>query len=261
MKTDNFFFATLLVFFTGVFASASAQAQATIDQNRALAGNVTPGDAPGFPVTLSVPGSYKLTGNLVVPAGVSGIVMSASGITLDLNGFNVSGPGACVRNEGSFAVTCSGISGNTWGIESQGGGNTARNGSVRGFFAGLRYAGADQLENILTEHNLAAGVLSAGFDGARTLIRGLRSQLNGGDGFVVSAALIQNSTAASNGSNGITGTRIVVYDTVSVNNKQAGFTGNNVVVGRTMAEANKGGDYVSTFSSGNNVKGSSSIPF
>src|SRR6185436_8638324 len=35
-----------------------------IDQNRALAGNVTPGDAPGFPVTISQPGSYKLSGNL-----------------------------------------------------------------------------------------------------------------------------------------------------------------------------------------------------
>jgi hypothetical protein len=39
-----------------------------IDQNRALAGNVTPGDNPGFPVTLSLPGSYRLSGNLTAPA-------------------------------------------------------------------------------------------------------------------------------------------------------------------------------------------------
>ena len=38
-----------------------------IDQNHALAGNVTPGDTPGFPVTISQPGSYRLTGNLIVP--------------------------------------------------------------------------------------------------------------------------------------------------------------------------------------------------
>ena len=30
-----------------------------IDQNKALAGNVTPGDTPGFPVTISLPGSYR----------------------------------------------------------------------------------------------------------------------------------------------------------------------------------------------------------
>jgi hypothetical protein len=37
-----------------------------IDQNRALAGGVTPGDAPGFPVTISQHGSYRLSGNLTV---------------------------------------------------------------------------------------------------------------------------------------------------------------------------------------------------
>jgi hypothetical protein len=34
-----------------------------IDQNKALAGNVTPGDTPGFPVIISQPGSYRLDSN------------------------------------------------------------------------------------------------------------------------------------------------------------------------------------------------------
>ena len=33
-----------------------------IDQSRALAGNVTPGDTAGFPITISQPGSYRLDG-------------------------------------------------------------------------------------------------------------------------------------------------------------------------------------------------------
>ena len=33
-----------------------------INQARALAGGVTPGDTPGFPVTVSQSGSYRLTG-------------------------------------------------------------------------------------------------------------------------------------------------------------------------------------------------------
>ena len=65
-----------------------------IDQNKALAGNVTPGDAPGFPVTITQPGSYRLSGNLVVPNEfTTGIVVTASAVSIDLNGFGIFGPG------------------------------------------------------------------------------------------------------------------------------------------------------------------------
>ena len=65
-----------------------------INQSNALAGNVTPGDAPGFPVTISQPGSYQLSSNLVVsdPA-VDAILITVNGVTLNLNGFTITGPG------------------------------------------------------------------------------------------------------------------------------------------------------------------------
>src|SRR6266850_592227 len=63
-----------------------------IDQNRALAGNVTPGDAPGFPISITQPGSYRLSGNLTVPAATNGIEISASNVTIDLNGFSILEP-------------------------------------------------------------------------------------------------------------------------------------------------------------------------
>lgn len=65
-----------------------------IDQAKVMAGFITPGDTPGFPATISQPGSYRLTGNLNVPNGVSGIALAASGITLDLGGFGIFGTGA-----------------------------------------------------------------------------------------------------------------------------------------------------------------------
>src|SRR5205807_10412712 len=67
-----------------------------IDQNRALAGNVAPGDAPGFPITISQAGSYRLSGNLTVadPNAVA-IQITADFVTLDLNGFSVIGPNVC----------------------------------------------------------------------------------------------------------------------------------------------------------------------
>ena len=60
-----------------------------IDQARALAGNVTPGDAPGFPVTISQPGSYRLSSNLTVPSGQNGIQVAAQLVSIDLNGFSI----------------------------------------------------------------------------------------------------------------------------------------------------------------------------
>jgi hypothetical protein len=39
---------------------ANTKGVVLIDQSRALAGNVTPGDNSGFPVTISQPGTYQL---------------------------------------------------------------------------------------------------------------------------------------------------------------------------------------------------------
>jgi hypothetical protein len=70
-------------------SASAANGIVEIDQEKALTGGVTPDDAPGFPVTLSEPGSYRLTGDLEIPGGVHGIVVEADGLTLDLGGFRV----------------------------------------------------------------------------------------------------------------------------------------------------------------------------
>src|ERR1022692_224651 len=80
-----------------------------ISQVQALAGNVTPGDAPGFPVTISVPGSYRLSGNLTVPdQNTTAIQIAADNVTIDLNGFSILGPTVCT---GTPAVTSCGPKG------------------------------------------------------------------------------------------------------------------------------------------------------
>jgi hypothetical protein len=74
-----------------------------INQANALAGNVTPGDVPGFPVTISQAGSYRLTGNLsVADVNTTAILITAENVTLDLNGFTISGPNACTFD----GITC-----------------------------------------------------------------------------------------------------------------------------------------------------------
>ena len=72
-------------------AAFAADGVIEINQARAMAGGVTPGDTPGFPVTISLPGSYRLTGNLTTTStNDAGILLGADNVTIDLNGFAIS---------------------------------------------------------------------------------------------------------------------------------------------------------------------------
>jgi hypothetical protein len=71
------------------FPAAAVDGEILINEAKVNAGGITPGDTAGFPVTISRPGRYKLSGNLAVPAGISGIEVTANDVTIDLNGFTV----------------------------------------------------------------------------------------------------------------------------------------------------------------------------
>src|SRR5262245_38474761 len=77
-----------------------------INQVAVFAGGITPGDTPGFPATLSQPGSYRLTGNLDVTKmqngnpqpsseNITAILVTADDVQIDLNGFAIIGPVTC----------------------------------------------------------------------------------------------------------------------------------------------------------------------
>ena len=89
----------------GVLALALARPALAVDgvieinQTRAVAGGVTAGDTAGFPVTISASGSYRLTSDLQVGTSANfGITIGAADVTLDLNGFNIVGPGSLNAN-------------------------------------------------------------------------------------------------------------------------------------------------------------------
>jgi hypothetical protein len=151
-----------------------------IDQNRALAGNATPGDTPGFPVSITQPGSYRLAGNLTVPnANTTAIEITASDVTIDLNGFSIRGPVTCV---GFPAVTSCAPAGSGFGIFSSGFFNIAvHNGTVRG----------------MGDHGIFLT------SGSGQLVKNVRAQSNGQTGIFVASGIVSHSTATSNGLNGI----------------------------------------------------------
>jgi len=209
-----------------------AQAQISIDQNRALAGSVTPGDAPGYPVTLSVPGAYKLTGNLVVPASTDGILIAAPNVTLDLNGFSIVGPVVCTG--AGNALTCAGIKQGS-GITHYSGmsGTTIRNGTVRGF--GITGVGADTGATINHVTAISNGGHGIAVYGNSTVSNSMASD-NGDTGFLLlSGGVITNSRSHNNKSFGV---RVDSYT-----------SGGNVEMGGAVrdsyASRNGGGGFIS----------------
>jgi hypothetical protein len=86
------------------------------------------GDPAGFPVTINQTGSYRLTGNLTVPANMTAISINVPHVTLDLGGFEVKGPNSC---SGTPVASCSTTDGNA-GILSNNYGTVVRNGNVIG---------------------------------------------------------------------------------------------------------------------------------
>jgi hypothetical protein len=86
---------TALALYTALIATpaAAVDGEILLTQTRALQGGITPGDAPGFPITLTQPGAYKFASNITPPPGQDGIEVKEADITIDLNGFRLHGMG------------------------------------------------------------------------------------------------------------------------------------------------------------------------
>jgi parallel beta-helix repeat protein len=83
-----------MLFTFGIAQSASAmETEVMLNQDLAMKGGVTPGDGPGFPITITQPGRYVLTSNLYPAANEIGIEIKVHDVTLDFNGFRLHGSG------------------------------------------------------------------------------------------------------------------------------------------------------------------------
>ena len=153
----------------------SAVGVVTIDQDKAANGGVTIGDNPGFPVTISEPGSYRLESNLVVPdTNTTAIEITADGVTIDFNGFAIAGPNVC-----SSAAVCNFNNGTGHGITS-----TAKNvavfgGTISGLGGlGVRVGRNGHIERMRFNNN-GSTAIAVGQD---SLVSDCTADLNGGYG-------------------------------------------------------------------------------
>lgn len=163
-----------------------------INQARAVAGGVTPGDGANFPVTLDRPGSYRLTGNLTVTSeNATAIVITSGNVTVDLNGFAI----AC--NTG--VAPCP--SGSGVGIDANQENVTIINGTVRDMGGNGITAGAHaRIENVRALGNHSNGIST----GSGSLLTDNIANNNGNDGLTSGqASTITNNTTRNNGRGGI----------------------------------------------------------
>ncbi len=181
-----------------------------IDQSKALAGNVTPGDTPGFPITLSKPGSYKLTGNLVLPdANTDGIVSTAGNVSIDLNGFTISGPTRCDWDKSNGGVLCDDL-GSAIGILLTGEDNAVRGGGIVGMGSQGIVIKSGIVENLQVRHAGWRGI--AGSQGS----------------------IMRNNTVAFIGSAGISGGVDTVISGNTVTSTGSGIASSGLVTGNAV---------------------------
>lgn len=151
-----------------------------INEACAVSTGCFPGDTPGYPVTITQSGSYRLTGSLT-PSGLSAntdmVSISATDVTLDLNGFEIVHIQSCTNDP---PTSCT-LSGTGRGIA---GGNhvTLRDGVVRnavshgielgwfGSISGVRVSGCggsgvvvanhSRIDDAIVASNLGGGVFA-----------------------------------------------------------------------------------------------------
>jgi hypothetical protein len=246
-----------------------------IDQNKAMTGNVTPGDAPGFPVMISLPGSYKLAGNLTVPdANTTAIVIAADHVTIDLNGFAILGPVDCTAGFPCAPVSTQAAYGVVAGSDTPPKSYyniTVRNGTIQGMGSdGVHLLGDSfRVEDLHVRSNGLSGIVVRSIGGPNRqdnlIVHHNTVQLHSGYGIKTYAGVITDNTISDSGFEGISvqvGGGTVARNLVSRSASFGmGLTPSVSYYGNTMVDNNGGGLQVGGgINTGQNVCGSAICP-
>jgi len=207
------------------------------------------GDSAGFPVTITASGSYRLTGNLVVPfAGLTAISISASGVTLDLNGFSIRGKSSYA---GLPSTTCTNP-GDGIGVEATGSDVQVSNGFVIGMGStGVSLGPNSRVERVTVEDCCGSGIAI----GIASSVDESVVNRNFGHGIVAGAAArVSNCVATGNGGSGVTSftgaTRLSVEGCIAAANGADGiFGGQRSRVSGSLTSSN-GDDGIGLLDSG-----------
>ncbi|MGE5116453.1 MAG: hypothetical protein ACM3N6_08180 [Betaproteobacteria bacterium] len=188
----------------------------------------------GYPITLSQPGSYRLGSSLIVPAGFDGIVVAPGiDVTIDFNGYAISGPAACAKDRPCY------LPGGTAGVRAGSGSSVLlHGGTVRGFsqmgVGSVSSSARLQLEDMRLSGN-AYGVYAS-----RLTARRVQADDNALSGIVGREGSVAQSLAMNNGDSGIDVLAGSVVGNQAYLNASAGMhLGGGVASTRNSAMANQ----------------------
>ena len=166
-----------------------------------------------------------------MPAGPKGIVISVPNVTLDLNGYMVSGPMTCPDMQPAGAMCSMGYASSAQGIQIVAGDATVRNGTVRGFqSSGISVQeGGNSFVDLRLEHN-AYGIFGSGLH-KQSFVTRVSAERHMSNGIFLDGAVISSSAARGNGNDGfyVLGMSSIT-DSVSFKNRGTGFTTNGPIL-------------------------------
>ena len=212
---------TLLIFVSLAPAAFGSDGRIELNQVCATQTGCAPGDAPGFPITLTARGSYLLTSGLAVPnENTNGIEVSDADIHIDLNGFALLGPGTVpiATHVCTLPGTGSGVV-----VTGTASGLVVQNGNVRGMGKdGINASTQNaRVERVIAERNCGAGI-TVGITG---LVVDSQVRANAGDGIVTNnGSRVRDAVADQNGRSGVlAGSGSVVTGCVATANGLSGI--------------------------------------
>jgi hypothetical protein len=181
-----------LLFLCLVTTALASDGVLEINQTCAVETGCFSGDAPGFPVTLTALGSYRLTGNLSLPdIDTTAILVDAEAATIDMAGFGIIFPGNGCSTEGCPQGSGDGI---------------ARNGSGRRI----------TVLNGFVENAGRYGLLLSSY--AR--VENVRVLGSGQDGIALSTGIVKNCQVEQSGGFGVSSgsDTVLAYNILDGNN-------------------------------------------
>ncbi len=221
---------TLLTVTLTAAVALAADGVIEINQTRALTGNITAGDEPGFPISLNAPGSYLLTGSLSVDEpDMAAIEITVSNVNLDLNGFTVRGPARCANGFSGGQLNCGpkGDEGYGIAIATPPGspvivGGSVSNGTVRGMGSSGIFVEAVgiSLSDISVVENAGDGIRHVG---ESLTVRDCTILGNHQDVGLIIVGVAENNTVSRNGQIGIIAERSRILGNTVSNNGQTGI--------------------------------------
>lgn len=223
------------------------------------------GDSAGFPVTITTPGSFRLTSNLDLravsgAANIDAIAVNVGSVSVDLGGFAILGATVCNGTPPGGDLNCA-PTGSGRGVSAAAQSKVSvTNGIVNGVGStGVACGKGCLVTNLQVENCGLSGIVASN----GSVIRGNTLQRNGASGITfatLGGLIIQGNTTIENGGDGIlSGGGDLIEGNIARNNRDDGIFVNGGAMASGNSSVANGGDGFEGFNTCRLVENNASL--